>query len=187
VGPAAGGLLVGLAPDVAYGTAFAFMALGALVVFIIPKPPKAPPKERPTLSNMLDGFRFIWKQKLILGAISLDLFAVLMGGVIALLPIYAEDSAEAGPGRVWAGCGRRRASARSPRSACCSPVFPIQRPRGARIMFMPAWRCSGAFTVVFGLSTVRRGCRSSALILPGRRRHGERGRARDAAAAVDAG
>ena len=63
----------------------------------IPKPRSTPPKERPTLSNMLDGFRFIWRQKIILGAISLDLFAVLMGGVIALLPVYADDILHLGP------------------------------------------------------------------------------------------
>jgi len=61
---------------------------------------------------MLEGFRFIWKQKVILGAISLDLFAVLMGGVIALLPIYAEEILNLGP-RASAGFAPRLASARS--------------------------------------------------------------------------
>jgi MFS family permease len=150
VGPAAGGLLVGMAPDIAYGAAFAFMALGALFVFVIPKPPKAPPKERPTLSNMLEGFRFIWKQKVILGAISLDLFAVLMGGVIALLPIYAEEVLKLGP----AGLGWLRAAPGigAITVAILLASFPI-KDRAGHIMFACV-ALFGAFTIIFGLSTV---------------------------------
>jgi len=150
VGPAAGGLLVGLAPDIAYGAAFAFMAFGALLVFLIPKPPKAPPKERPTLSNMLDGFRFIWKQKVILGAISLDLFAVLMGGVIALLPIYAEEVLHLGP----EGLGWLRAAPGIGAIVVAGILasFPI-RDHAGHIMFVCV-ALFGLFTMVFGLSTV---------------------------------
>ncbi len=150
IGPAAGGLLVGVAPEVAYGAAFAFMALGALLVFVIPKPPKAPPKERPTLSNMLDGFRFIWKQKIILGAISLDLFAVLMGGVIALLPVYAEEILKLGPeGLGWL---RAAPGIGAITVAIILASFPIKDHAG-HIMFVCV-ALFGAFTVVFGLSTV---------------------------------
>jgi MFS family permease len=174
VGPAAGGLLLGLGepgfanwltglghgemgaflnghgPEIAYTTAFVFMALGALLVFAIPKPPKAPPKERPTLSNMLDGFRFIWKQKIILGAISLDLFAVLMGGVIALLPIYAEEILNLGP----EGLGWLRAAPGIGAIAVAGilATFPI-RDHAGHIMFACV-ALFGLFTVVFGLSTV---------------------------------
>ena len=174
VGPAAGGLLLGLGepafarwlggmgqadlgaflnghgPEIAYTTAFAFMALGALLVFAIPKPPKAPPKERPTLSNMLEGFRFIWKQKVILGAISLDLFAVLMGGVIALLPIYAEEILFLGPeGLGWL---RAAPGIGAIITAALLAAFPI-RDNAGRIMFICV-ALFGLFTVVFGLSTL---------------------------------
>lgn len=174
VGPAAGGLLLGLGepafagwlsgmgqadlgnflnghgPEIAYTTAFAFMAFGALLVFAIPKPPKAPPKERPTLSNMLEGFRFIWKQKVILGAISLDLFAVLMGGVIALLPIYAEEILKLGPeGLGWL---RAAPGIGAIITAALLAAFPI-RDNAGRIMFICV-ALFGLFTVVFGLSTV---------------------------------
>ena len=174
VGPAAGGLLLGLGepafaswlggmgqadignflnghgPEIAYTTAFAFMALGALLVFAIPKPPKAPPKERPTLSNMLEGFRFIWKQKVILGAISLDLFAVLMGGVIALLPIYAEEILFLGPeGLGWL---RAAPGIGAIITAALLAAFPI-RDNAGRIMFICV-ALFGLFTVVFGMSTI---------------------------------
>ena len=174
VGPAAGGLLLGLGepafaswlagngqaglgaflnghgPEIAYTIAFVFMIIGALLVFAIPKPPKAPPKERPTLSNMLDGFRFIWKQKIILGAISLDLFAVLMGGVIALLPIYTEEILKLGPeGLGWL---RAAPGIGAIATAALLAAFPI-RDHAGRIMFACV-ALFGAFTVVFGLSTV---------------------------------
>ena len=173
VGPAAGGLLLGLGerpftnwlagmgqsqvagfldghgPEIAYTTGFFFMMLGALLVFAIPKPPKAPPRERPTLSNMLEGFRFIWKQKIILGAISLDLFAVLMGGVIALLPIYAEDILHLGPeGLGWL---RAAPGIGAIAMAAVIAIFPIKDHAG-RIMFVCV-ALFGLFTVVFGLST----------------------------------
>ncbi len=174
VGPAAGGLLLGLGerpftnwlaergqpqiagfldghgPEIAYTIALIFMTLGAVLVFAIPKPPKAPPKERPTLSNMLDGFRFIWKQKIILGAISLDLFAVLMGGVVALLPIYAEDILHLGP----EGLGWLRAAPAIGAIAMAGVIaaFPIKDHAG-RIMFVCVG-LFGIFTVVFGVSTV---------------------------------
>ncbi len=145
-----GALIVGRGPEIAYATAFVFMMLGALLVFAIPKPPKAPPKERPTLSNMLEGFRFIWKQKVILGAISLDLFAVLMGGVIALLPIYAEEILKLGPeGLGWL---RAAPGIGAIITAALLAAFPI-RDHAGRMMFVCV-ALFGVFTVAFGLSTV---------------------------------
>lgn len=174
VGPAAGGLLLGLGeqgfvdwlggrgqadlgaavagrgPEIAYASAFVLMSVGAAMIFSLPKPPPGPAKERPTLSNMLEGFRYIWKQKLILGAISLDLFAVLMGGVIALLPIYAEDVLKLGPeGLGWL---RAAPGIGAIATAALLAAFPI-RDHAGHIMFICV-ALFGLFTVVFGLSTV---------------------------------
>jgi MFS family permease len=172
IGPAAGGLLLGLGerpftnwlaesgqpslagvldghgPEIAYFTGFAFMLVGAFMVFAIPKPPKGPPKERPTLSNMLEGFRFIWKQKIILGAISLDLFAVLMGGAVALLPIFATDILVAGP----TGLGLLRAAPGVGAIAVALFLarFPIRRNAGVILFWFVA--AFGFFTLCFGLS-----------------------------------
>ncbi len=174
IGPAAGGLLLGLGerpftnwlarqgqpqlagmldghgPEIAYSIAFIFMLLGAVLVFAIPKPPKGPSKERPTLHNMLEGFRFIWREKIILGAISLDLFAVLMGGVIALLPAYADEVLHLGP----EGLGWLRAAPGIGAIAVAAllAMFPIRDNAGI-IMFVCVG-LFGLFTVVFGLSTI---------------------------------
>lgn len=174
IGPAAGGLLLTLGDpaaaswmrasgmddfaalvehrgaETAYSAALAMMALGAVLIFLLPKPPKGPPKERPTLSNMLEGFRYIWRQKIVLGAISLDLFAVLMGGVVALMPIYAADILHLGP----AGVGWLRAAPGigAIATAALLAMFPI-RDHAGLIMFVCVG-LFGAFTVVFGYSTI---------------------------------
>ena len=148
--PQLAGLLDGHGPEVAYMTGFVFMLIGAFLVFAIPKPPKGEPRERPTLSNMLEGFRFIWKQKIILGAISLDLFAVLMGGVVALLPVYAEDILHLGPeGLGWL---RAAPGIGAILVAILIAIFPI-RDHAGKIMFACV-ALFGVFTIVFGLSTV---------------------------------
>ena len=62
-------------------------------------PAQEKPRARPvaSLSTVFEGFRYIWREKLILGAISLDLFAVLLGGAVALLPVYAREILNTGP------------------------------------------------------------------------------------------
>ncbi|MCE3520214.1 MFS transporter, partial [Escherichia coli] len=62
--------------------------------------------EKKSLQTLLAGFHYIWKEKVVLGAISLDLFAVLLGGAVALLPVYARDILQLGP---W-GLGMLRAA-----------------------------------------------------------------------------
>ncbi|MEZ5937816.1 MAG: MFS transporter [Hyphomonadaceae bacterium] len=148
-GHGAANVLEGHGPEIAYGVAFVLMAIGALLIFAIPKPRQAPSRERPTLSGMLEGFRYIWRQKIVLGAISLDLFAVLMGGVIALLPIYAQDVLHLGP----SGLGWLRAAPGIGAliTAGLLAMFPI-RDHAGRIMFVCV-ALFGVFTTLFGLST----------------------------------
>ncbi len=173
VGPVAGGLLYGFGEpgllyraddggwlqtsmqgrgaEIAYGAAFLFILIGALLVFLIPRPARKPPStERPSLRNMLAGFTFIWKEKVVLGAVSLDLFAVLLGGVVALLPVYARDILDLGP----SGLGLLRAAPGIGAIAMAAALaaFPI-RDNAGRVMFICV-ALFGVFTVVFGLSTV---------------------------------
>jgi len=91
IGPAAAGLLVAISTTDAYFTTFALYAVSALGVALIRKSaqPQVSPGSRWQL--MKEGLRYVWAQKIIFGAISLDLFAVLLGGVTSLLPSFARD------------------------------------------------------------------------------------------------
>ncbi len=105
-GPVAGGLLYGLSEYAAYGTAFLLMIAGMVLVAMVAKPVQRVSDQAKNLATLFAGFRYVWRQKIVLGAISLDLFAVLLGGAMALLPVYARDILHAGP---W-GLGLLRAS-----------------------------------------------------------------------------
>jgi MFS family permease len=104
-GPVSGGLLYGIAPEVAYASAAILLVCAAVLLRFIPPLHQKIVHSQATWTTMLAGFDFIWKAKIVLGAISLDLFAVLLGGATALLPIYARDILEVGP---W-GLGLLRA------------------------------------------------------------------------------
>jgi MFS family permease len=96
-GPAAGGLLVAASPAHAYFTTFALYLLAGLAVTMIRKSgqPEVQPGSRWQL--MKEGLAYVWRQKIVFGAISLDLFAVLLGGATALLPVFARDILHVGP------------------------------------------------------------------------------------------
>jgi MFS family permease len=90
-GPAAGGILVAISPAHAFVTAVILYAASALCVAMVRKntKPKTQPGSRWTL--MKEGLVYVWREKIVFGAISLDLFAVLLGGATALLPVFARD------------------------------------------------------------------------------------------------
>jgi len=97
VGPALGGVLVGFSPRFAYGFCAGLCLIAAVLILTI-KTPTAPDAPSGSKMTMLkEGMIYIWSNKVILGAISLDLFAVLLGGAIALMPIYVKDILHAGP------------------------------------------------------------------------------------------
>jgi MFS family permease len=98
-GPALGGLLFAIRPEVAYGTAVALSALAAVWMSLLRRPRRAESElgNAPGVESLLLGIRFIRTTPIILGAISLDLFAVLFGGAVALLPLYAKSILHTGP------------------------------------------------------------------------------------------
>jgi MFS family permease len=96
-GPAAGGLLYALSPGAVYAAIACFYGVAALLNGAIRIVVPVKVKEQPTLESLFAGVRFVWRNRPILGAISLDLFAVLLGGATALLPIYARDILHTGP------------------------------------------------------------------------------------------
>ena len=105
-GPAAGGFVYALGPEWAYGLCVAILAAALACVLAIQAVPIIHSKEPASWKSMFAGFGFIFAKPVVLGAISLDLFAVVLGGATALLPIYAKDILHTGP---W-GLGLLRAA-----------------------------------------------------------------------------
>jgi len=150
VGPVAGGLLYGLNAEAAYGTACVMMLAAVGLILLVPKPPQKRSNQATSLETLFAGFRYVWKEKVILGAISLDLFAVLLGGATALLPVYARDILETGP---W-GLGLLRAAPGigAVIVALWLARYPIRNHAGL-IMFANV-AGFGLATIVFGFSTI---------------------------------
>ena len=149
-GPVAGGLLYGFSGPTAYGVAAVIFAIAAVLIFSIEKPKQIISKEPTSLSTLVGGFSYIWKQKIVLGAISLDLFAVLLAGAVALLPIYARDILVLGP----TGLGLLRAA---PGIGAVIMIiiltsFPVRNHAGF-ILFVTV-ALFGLSTAVFGVSTM---------------------------------
>jgi len=148
-GPVAGGLLYGISGPTAYATAAVVFLMAGGLIFSIPKPEQALEKSATSLKILLGGFSYIWKQKIVMGAISLDLFAVLLGGAVALMPIYAKDILELGP----TGLGLLRAA---PGIGAVMMIgylttFPIKDHAGIILFITVAF--FGLATAVFGVST----------------------------------
>jgi MFS family permease len=96
-GPAIGGFAYAVAPHLAYAVMVLFWILGMILTGFIQPRPQAVAADNAGTDNIFAGVRFIRGNPAILGTISLDLFAVLFGGVTALLPIYARDILQTGP------------------------------------------------------------------------------------------
>ena len=149
-GPVAGGLLYGVGAAVPYAVGLALFAVAVVFALLIPKPPQKIVPEPATWTTVVAGFRYVWREKIVLGAISLDLFAVLLGGAIALLPAYARDILEVGP---WGLGLLRSAPGVGALSMALYLAFRPVRDHAGLIMFACVI-LFGLFTLVFGLSTM---------------------------------
>ena len=120
-----------------------------IAVLLIPKPAQRESHQATTMETIFGGFRYIFQNKVVLGAISLDMFAVLMGGAVALLPIYAKDILHAGPQEL--GYLRAAPGIGAIVMALVLTRFPI-RDHAGKLLFLFVG-LFGAFTVLFGFST----------------------------------
>ncbi|QND16400.1 MFS transporter [Rhizobium leguminosarum bv. trifolii] len=148
-GPVLGGLLYGVSAPTAYTVAVIFSVLGAALLYMIPKPVQKTTGETKSWAMILGGFSFIRAEKVVLGAISLDLFAVLLGGATALMPIFARDILTLGP---W-GLGLLRAAPGL--GAIVMAIFLAAYPlrhRAGIYMFIGV-ALFGVGTIIFGIST----------------------------------
>lgn len=143
VGPAIGGFIYIAGASVVYGTCTILCLLAMLMMARIHQEHARPARDKVSLHSLFAGLSFIWRRKQVLGAISLDLFAVLFGGVTALLPVFAHDilhidSWGLGLLRSAPACGALLVSLYLAR-------YPIQRGVG-RIMF--------GSVALYGLATI---------------------------------
>lgn len=148
-GPALGGLLFVAGMGTVYLACVLLLAVATFLVARLRYTHPARPPEPASWATVLAGVRFIWHRKVVLGAVSLDLFAVLLGGAVALLPIYARDILHTGP---W-GLGLLR-SAPAVGALAMSVLLtrtPIEHRVGRSLLL--AVGVFGVCMVVFGLST----------------------------------
>ena len=148
-GPALGGLVFVAGAAAVYATCFALFVVGSVLMALV-RYQQAPPSAEPvTLQSVFAGVSFVWRSKLLLGATTLDLFAVLLGGATALLPMFAKDILHTGP---W-GLGLLRA-APAVGALLMSVVltrWPFERRVGRKLLL--AVGIYGLSMLVFGLST----------------------------------
>jgi MFS family permease len=149
VGPSLGGLLYGLGAVVPFGVAAVLFTLASLSVISIARLERTVRREPVSLKSVFAGVAFIWSRPVMLGTISLDLFAVLLGGATALLPIYARDILHAGP---W-GLGLLRAAPAV--GAVAMSVFLARHPlrRQVGMTMLAAVAVFGVATLAFAVST----------------------------------
>jgi MFS family permease len=150
LGPSFGGIVYAAfrGPSAVYVIAMG-TAIGATVTTFRIKPEvKARPREPMNLKTLFAGLRFIRNNKLILGAISLDLFAVMLGGAVALLPVYAREILHTGP---WGlGLLRTAPGVGATLMAILLAHWPLRGNSGPKLLWAVAG--FGMFTIIFGLS-----------------------------------
>ena len=149
LGPTLGGLLYIYGPGTVYSVA-SVMLLAALALMCMTRPaPQATRKEPATWHSVMEGLRFVWSRPVMLGAISLDLFAVLFGGATALLPALAHDVLHVGP----TGLGLLRTAPGAGAALCAIALAfrPITRRVG--LWMFGGVAVFGACTVVLGVTS----------------------------------
>jgi len=148
-GPAIGGLVYLAGPEIVYSIVAALAASAVVLMLRVNAgSPTHRTREPASLDTLLSGLRFVWSKPIVLGAISLDLFAVLFGGATALLPVFARDVLHVGP----TGLGILR-TAPGVGAAICAlwlALYPITRNVGSWMFGGVA--IFGVATVVFGVS-----------------------------------
>ena len=148
-GPALGGVIFVAGATAVYGTCTALFVMGCVLVLGVKYEHTPPPREPVSVRSLLAGAEFVWRRKALLGAVSLDLFAVLLGGATALLPMFAKDILHVGP---W-GLGLLRAAPAI--GALLMSVVLTRWPLSRRVghTMLTSVALYGVCMVVFGLST----------------------------------
>ena len=148
-GPAFGGLALGMSATLPYWAAAVLLAVACLGIFMIgPLPPPAGSRDTHPFRQIADGFRYVWNERFLLGCVTLDLFAVLLGGATALLPVFARDILHVGPDGL--GLMRAAPAVGSSLVALWLTRRPIERNVGVKMLWAVA--AFGIMTIAFGFS-----------------------------------
>jgi MFS family permease len=149
VGPAAGGFLFAWSPSLPHFVSAAMLVAAGLLISTV-RPVRAVHEGPParTLKQITEGFRFVWHERFLLGCISLDLFAVLLGGATAMLPVFARDILEVGPEAL--GIMRGAPAAGAALVALWLAWRPFENNVGVKMLWSVV--VFGAATVAFALS-----------------------------------
>ncbi len=147
-GPTLGGLLYLLGPEVVYFSVACLLLCSQILTLLVRVERRAASTTPATWRTLLEGLHFVWNKPIVLGAISLDLFAVLFGGATALLPAVASDILHVGPTEL--GLLRTAPGLGATLTAITLAFFPISR-RVGRWMF-DGVALFGVATILFGLS-----------------------------------
>ncbi len=148
-GPALGGVLFVAGAQAVYAACVVAFAVGCVLVFLLRYPPTVRTIEPVSLQTMFAGLAFVWQRKVLLGAVSLDLFAVLLGGAVALLPMFAKDILMVGP---WGlGLLRGAPAVGSLVMSAWLTRWPLRRRVGRTLLLSVA--LFGVCMLAFGLST----------------------------------
>ncbi len=146
-GPALGGLLYTTGAGTVYALCTALLLLSFALALLV-RYPFTPTRQASTWGDVFAGLHFVWERKVLLGATSLDLFAVLLGGASALLPIYAKDILHTGP--VGLGLLRAAPAVGALTMSIVLTRWPLERKVGQRLLMAVA--VFGLATLGFGLS-----------------------------------
>jgi len=150
LGPSLGGIIYGIfhGPSAVYASSLVCALIAAFCTMQVQLQPAVRSREPINLKTVLAGVSYIWNHKIVLGSISLDLFAVLLGGAVALLPVYAQNILHTGP---W-GLGILRSAPAV--GAAAMAILIAHRPLKSRVGVTMLWCVGafGAFTIIFGLS-----------------------------------
>jgi MFS family permease len=150
LGPSMGGIIYALfrGPSAVYAASLVSALIAAVATTQVRIESPARVREPMNLKTVLAGISYIWNHKIVLGSISLDLFAVLLGGAVALLPVYAREILHTGP---W-GLGILRSAPAV--GAASMAILIAHRPLKSRVgvTMLGCVGAFGAFTIIFGLS-----------------------------------
>jgi MFS family permease len=150
VGPTLGGVLYLAGPHTVYSSVAGLLVIAVALMFAVRVPRTMPSDEPTSWHSLLEGLRFVGSRRIVLGAISLDLFAVLLGGATALLPMYASDVLHVGP----TGLGLLRTAPGVGAALTALALAYVSMTRHVGRWMFSGVAVFGVTTVVFGYSEI---------------------------------